>query len=228
LLLFLVLLILPTFAANTTYATPTPLISSQTSSTLALSQAVPVLKNPFGVAYDAKNKLVYVTDSVSNSISVLSGIKIIKTIVLSSRSYPRGIVYDSQNQKLFVADNGLNSVTVIDGSTNSINSTITVGSQPTWLAFGIVSTRGYVFVSDFGSGSVSIMNAATNAVVKTVLVGKNPLGIAFGNHLTTGVKLWNYSSIEQVHGDPLSRPMGAWGDIVLGTSSGLYVLNGTA
>jgi YVTN family beta-propeller protein len=67
-------------------------------------------------------------------------------------------------------------VSVIATATNTVVSTITVGSQPNGVA--ITPDGSKVYVTNSNSNTVSVITTATNAVVSTITVGRLPDGIA--------------------------------------------------
>ena len=85
--------------------------------------------------------------------------------------------FDSTNGYIYVTDFDSNSVTVINGATNSVVSTIPVGSGVSADAFD--PSNGYIYASNFGSNSISVINGATNTVVSTISMGTCPSGVVF-------------------------------------------------
>ena len=61
--------------------------------------------------------------------------------------------------------------------TNTLISTITVGTEPFSVAFNPSGTLTYV--SNYGSNTVSVINTATNSVINTITVGTQPYSVAF-------------------------------------------------
>src|ERR1035441_5837347 len=78
-------------------------------------------------------------------------------------------------QTAYITNNGTNTVSVIDVATNSVITTITVGTHPN--AFSVSPDGRKVYVGNQGSGSVSIISTCTNLVIGTFLVGNNPTGV---------------------------------------------------
>ena len=68
-------------------------------------------------------------------------------------------------------------VSVIDTATNTVVSTVAVGSHPRGVAVNPNGTR--AFVTNRDSNTVSIIDTATNTVVATISVGANPFGVSF-------------------------------------------------
>jgi YVTN family beta-propeller protein len=69
-------------------------------------------------------------------------------------------------------------VSVIDTATNTVSTTVTVGSSPTGAAVTPDGTQVYVTNSSHSSNSVSVIDTATNTVGATISVGSNPIGVA--------------------------------------------------
>lgn len=76
----------------------------------------------------------------------------------------------------YVADATNNTVSVIDTASNTITTTIPVGSGPVSLA--VSPDRAHLYVANSGSNSVSVVDTATNTVVAAVPVGATPFGVA--------------------------------------------------
>jgi YVTN family beta-propeller protein len=156
---------------------------------------------PYGVAYDPKSGEMFVTNSGSGDISVLSGTtgRIVATLSIPFDPAPLsatklyawsalGIAYDSSNGYLYVASSGTieftngsfcacGNLTVINGSSNQV-----VGSYPGGYEFDGVAvdpSNGTVFVTDSGFGIVEVFNGSSGQQVRTLNVGYNPAGIAF-------------------------------------------------
>ncbi|HET6841591.1 MAG TPA: hypothetical protein VFK06_07875 [Candidatus Angelobacter sp.] len=78
----------------------------------------------------------------------------------------------------YVANSGTNSVSVINTATNTVTTTIPVGSFPVGVVFSPDRTRAYV--ANSGGGTVSVINTGSNAVVATVTLanGASPFKLA--------------------------------------------------
>lgn len=76
---------------------------------------------------------------------------------------------------IYVANIGSNDVTVVDTATNSVVTTVSVGSGPDGVA---ASPDGsLVYVANAFSNSVSVIDTATNVVTASIPVGQNPIGL---------------------------------------------------
>ena len=76
---------------------------------------------------------------------------------------------------IYVLNGGDNSVSVIDGTTNTVTTTIPVGTNPYGVA---VSPSGTIYVANKDDNSVSVIDGTTNTVTATVPIGAAPYGIA--------------------------------------------------
>lgn len=133
---------------------------------------------PQGVAYDPAKGEIFVTNSGSNTLSVISesNNSIVDRIPVGS--YPWGVAYDAERGEMFVANMHSDTVSVISDKTNSAVATIPAGSKPYHIAYD--SSKGELFVTNLGSDTVSVISDVTNSVVDTVkLEGLQPQGIAY-------------------------------------------------
>ncbi|HLJ28557.1 MAG TPA: YncE family protein [Candidatus Angelobacter sp.] len=72
----------------------------------------------------------------------------------------------------YVANSSSNSVSVINTATNTVTTTIPVGSSPVGVVFSPDSTRAYV--ANSGDGTVSVINTGNNTVMTTIAVTSGP------------------------------------------------------
>jgi len=128
---------------------------------------------PLGVAYDSGNGLVYVANSYSNSVSVISGTTNTVVATVGVGSYPWGVGYDAGNGYVYETNSGSNTVSVISGTT--VVATVVVGTQPSYVAYD--GGNGYVYVGIDSTNVVKVISGTT--VVATVGVGNSPTGIAW-------------------------------------------------
>jgi YVTN family beta-propeller protein len=77
----------------------------------------------------------------------------------------------------YVTNRGTNNVSVIDTATNTVVTTLAMGSSPDAVA---VSPDGkHAYVANSGSNTVSVIDTATNTVeAATIPVGNTPAGVA--------------------------------------------------
>jgi YVTN family beta-propeller protein len=94
-------------------------------------------------------------------------------------------------QNAYIANSADNTVSVIDTASNTVTSTIPVGTYP--LGVAVTPDGAKAYITNNGSGTVSAIATATNTIVATIPVGQNPYGIAI---TPDGAKAYvaNYSS----------------------------------
>ncbi len=139
-----------------------------------LITSAPVQTQPSSMFFDSLNNLLYVTNSGSNTVSVLNATSYKNIANLSVGTNPSALAYDSVNKLLYVADSGSNNVDIINTSTDAVISTIAVGTDPVAIAYGEIGH--FVYVANYNSNTISVINGT--AVIGTVSVGTNPDAIA--------------------------------------------------
>lgn len=78
----------------------------------------------------------------------------------------------------FVCNAGSNSVSVVDQPTGTVEATIPVGAQPSYVALAGATTVQLGYVTNTGGNSVTVFDAQTLEVLKTIPVGRAPIGVA--------------------------------------------------
>ena len=143
----------------------------------ALLTIVRVGAAPWGVAYDSAKGEIFVVNSGTGTVSVLSDsdFTILATVPVGQQPYRD--IYDSGRGEIFVANYGDNSVSVISDVTNTVVATVPVGLSPSSFAYD--SGKGEIFVANSGGNTVSVISDSTNAVVATVTVGSNPYDLDY-------------------------------------------------
>ena len=76
----------------------------------------------------------------------------------------------------YIANAGRANVLVVDTTSNSVVTTIDVGTGPYGVAVNAAGTRAYV--SSNVTGTLAVIDTATNTVLTTILVGSGPFGVA--------------------------------------------------
>jgi gliding motility-associated-like protein len=74
----------------------------------------------------------------------------------------------------YIANSNQNTVSVVNTVTNTVVSTINVGSYPLGVA---TASNGLVYVSNYKDGTISVINTNTNTVRSTFIAGSGPFGI---------------------------------------------------
>jgi YVTN family beta-propeller protein len=140
---------------------------------------------PRGVTVTPDGTKVYVTNSGSNTVSVIdaSNNKVTATINLGSPAHggqPEGVAVTPDGTKVYVVNFGgyydYDTVSVIDTTNNTVIATVNVGAWPEGIAINPKGTM--VYVTNSYSNTVSVIDAATNTVTATVPVGNYPFGVS--------------------------------------------------
>jgi YVTN family beta-propeller protein len=119
---------------------------------------------------------VYVTNSASNSVSVIDTSTNTVKATIGVGFAPLYVALSPDGSRAYAANSVGNSVTVINTSKNTVAATVPVGHNPVQLA--VSTDGGKVYVANTGSNSVSVINTSTNTVIATVTVGHNPVNVA--------------------------------------------------
>jgi len=146
---------------------------------LQVQAAVPVGEMPFGVAVDNVTQEVFVSNSGSDNVSVLSTQTDAVLGSVAVGSSPYGVAFDPRTADVYVANGGSDSVSVLSPGSLSVVATVGVGSDPLGIAYDPIT--GDLFVADHGSGQVTVLAPSGTSVLATVTVGSEPYGVAVDN-----------------------------------------------
>ena len=148
--------------------------------------SLPVSKH--GITFSETGLTAGTKWAVSLTNSTNSG-KVMGTISTSAESIDvYGITYDSSNKYLYASGVLENTssptkyagvVLVISPATNSVISTINVGSLPETSVYD--PYNGYLYTANSLSNNVSVINTATETVIATIPVGDGPVGITYSS-----------------------------------------------
>src|SRR3989442_4961468 len=132
-----------------------------------------------GVAYDGGKGEVFVPNTGSTNVSVISDATNSVVPTVSAGSIPAGVAYDSRMGEVFVTNAGSNNVTVISDVTNAVVASIPVGSSPLGATYDVVD--GYTYVSNLFQGTISIISPGGAAPPPpTYLVSLTETGLPTG------------------------------------------------
>lgn len=139
-----------------------------------LTVLLTILFGPTGVAAAPK---VYVTNELSNDVSVIDVATnmVVNTIPVGPQ--PRPVAVSPNGAWVYVANFGTNpsTVSVIDTASDTVVSTITAGTAPTRIAFSLDSTVAYAI--NEGSNNINVIDTATQTVVgQPIATGPAPRG----------------------------------------------------
>src|SRR3989304_6363939 len=113
---------------------------------------------------------------------------------------PVYVAIDETTNTLYVVNQGSNDVTVIDGDTNSVITTIPVGTSPSGAEF-VGGSVNRLYVLNQGSSNISVIDPTTNTVIQTISGVATPIGQEFNpnsNRLYVGNGLANTVTVINV------------------------------
>lgn len=143
------------------------------------SYSLPVGRLPFDVAVDPGRDEVFVTNSGSDNVTVISDASNRSIASIGVGTDPMGLAFDPRASEIFVANAGADTVSVLSTSTLQVVATIDVGRDPLGVTYDPAADR--VFVADKLSDFVQAISPASNSVVGTYPVGAGPFGVAIDN-----------------------------------------------
>ncbi len=122
--------------------------------------------------------LIYVTNSGSNSVSVIDRQQDLVVGAIAVGRSPMGVVTSPDRTKVYVANSGSNSISVIDKAARRVIKTISnFGYSPCELALS--GDGRWLYATNPDSDNVSVIDTASDVVIQRIEVGRHPTGIAF-------------------------------------------------
>ncbi|HLN33645.1 MAG TPA: tetratricopeptide repeat protein, partial [Nitrososphaeraceae archaeon] len=148
--------------------------------------------DPFGMAFDRKNSILYVTNTKNNSISIIDTIKN-NVNNINVGAWPNEIAFDDNEHKVFVVNTNLSksgdvidgpsSITIINTLTNKSTENLTGGFGSYSMGLDTINNKIYVSNMDNNiddsvtNGTVSILDY-NGRILKNITVNISPLEIA--------------------------------------------------
>ena len=146
-----------------------------------------LMEGPYGVAISPYGYYVYVTNNVSNTVSVINHYtsEVIETIDMEEDGLgegPMGVAFSPDGGYVYVANNLSHTVSVISTSDDTVETTVDVGAGP----WGVDVSNGgdLIFVTNSLDNTVSVISAEidedeelTVSVTDSVIVGTTPAGL---------------------------------------------------
>ena len=128
------------------------------------------------VSIAGASPFAYITNSESNSVSVIDATTNKVTTTIPVGSNPIGVAINPNGTKVYVVNARSSDVSVIDTATNSVVATVRAGNFPQGI---VVSPNGKkVYVTNRDSNNVFVIDTSTNTFVSTLNTGKSPAGVA--------------------------------------------------
>jgi YVTN family beta-propeller protein len=151
----------------------------------SVAATIPVGSEPIGIAYDSAKSEIFVTNTNSSTVSVISDAtnKVLTSIKLNTSLYgggqgPTAIEYDSANSEMIVANGALNAVNVISDSTNAVIETVATGVGTNGIA--IDTGTGNIYAINYDDSTVSILTHGIAPSSGLVSVALNPPSATVG------------------------------------------------
>jgi YVTN family beta-propeller protein len=112
----------------------------------------------------------YVTNELSDTVSVIDTATNNLVVTVEVRLGPEGVAANPTGTRVYVANLVNETISVIDTATNTLVATVPVDVDPFGVAVNSAGTR--VYVTDLFDGTVSIIDTETNSLLGTVNLGK--------------------------------------------------------
>ena len=167
-----VALVLSVFVGVTAIAQTTPAWAAPYDVTATIA----VGTDPWGVAFSPDGTKAYVTNRVTNDVSVIDTSTNTVTATIAVGDLPLGVAFSPDGTKAYVPNFIDNTVSVINTSDNTVAATIAVGNRPWDVAVSPDGTTAYV--ANYSPSTVSVINTSTNTVTATITVGTSPNSVA--------------------------------------------------
>jgi YVTN family beta-propeller protein len=135
---------------------------------LSVIATVSVGTGPDGMAFDPANGDMYVANSNSGTISVISGSTntVVHTITIGSwADWVDAVAMDTANGDIYVAKQWDNSISVISGVTNTVIHTISVGLWPNSITYDPLNQNLYVPLT---GNAVDVVSGISNTPVGSI------------------------------------------------------------
>ena len=137
---------------------------------------------PAGAVYDPSTNQVFVADSETNYVYVLSATNftVVKSISMGASCVnPFDLIYDSSAREVLVTEPGAPAVAAISDYNDSVVATYPVPALP--IDEALDTTLNELYVTQVGLGNVSVLSMATGKIVGTISLGRpaQPWGITF-------------------------------------------------
>ena len=144
---------------------------------------VPVGRTPGFVAVAPNGKFAYVANRGAAVVTVVDTAinRAVATIPFPDGP-PQYLAFAPDGRRLYVSvfndpDRSINEVAVLDTQTNSVITTVPVGTRP--YALAVRPDGAEIYVPNHDSGTVSVIETSTNALVTDIRVKPNPHWVEF-------------------------------------------------
>ncbi len=120
--------------------------------------------------------VAYVTNSSSNTVSVIDVANNAGTATIGTGNTPAGVVFTPDGTRAYVTNLSDGTVSVIATASNTVIANIQIGGFPAIPA--ITPDGNTLYVPTFFGNSIVVVNTATNSVIATIVGGNAPYAAA--------------------------------------------------
>ena len=129
------------------------------------------ISSPTGVAIDANDSRLYVTNGIDNTVTIVDLRSYSAVGTINVGNDPVNIAISPDSHTLYVANYGSNSLSIINVSQNIVNGTVMIGTEPSSIRINPVN--GDVYVSSAADSEVWVVRG--NTKIATIRAGKWPV-----------------------------------------------------
>ncbi|MGC1363034.1 MAG: YncE family protein [Silvibacterium sp.] len=117
-------------------------------------------------------EFAYVTNSGSNTVTVLDLVHLRQDRVVAVGSNPTGITANPRRNEVYAVNTASGTISVIDATLNRVVATISVHRKPYFIDVDSTGKRAYV--ANSGSNNVSVIDLGKRREIRTIGVGEGP------------------------------------------------------
>lgn len=117
-------------------------------------------------------EFAYVSNTGSNTVTVLDLVNLRQDRVLAVGSEPTGVTANPKRNEVYAVNSGSGTVTVIDSDLNRVVATIPVHRKPYFIDVSSDGTHAYV--ANSGSNNVSVIDLGKRREIRAIGVGEAP------------------------------------------------------
>jgi YVTN family beta-propeller protein len=149
-----------------------------------IGKTIPAGQTPGFVAISPNGRLAYIANRAAGVVTVVDTAvdKVTATIPVQAGP-PQYLAFAPDGKRVYVSifndQKTINVVGVLDTTSNSIVSTIPVGTRP--FALAVTPDGGRLYVPNHDSGTVTVIDTATSKATADIKVAANPHWVAFSN-----------------------------------------------
>lgn len=133
-------------------------------------------RGPAGIAYNPKDRLVWVTNSLSGDVASITPGGGESAEKINVGKGPVAVAADPVTGILVVANSGSNDLSILDPATRNVTATVGSGDNPAGVAIAPVARRAYV--TNLRSGDLTVVDLDSRVVLARIPIGKDPQPVA--------------------------------------------------